>query len=232
MYNSAEETQPLVGKPPPRKSTPRSRASQSSLDQGETNSRASTASSTPTLVSALKSIKQYIAPVVKDLSPFQLEEVDQALSATARKGSSHISVCVCVSTSLPLQILDTPSTPLHCWPPLVLLLLQELNSQTHLSIYTYPNPAAHLPPLSQALSQVRPPKAHGDCPRVDRGLIASPPACTSSPCQCLWWVGCLGGSWAVGSAGSGSSACPPCPGHHSLSRSGWLWLCILNWASV
>ncbi len=106
MYDLSVEAQPVPPPPKsprgtPRNKSPRSRASRggtpsrktpvkSNLDPGElTSSHASTASSVPTTVlSAAKTVNDYISPAVKGLSPFLQNEVDTTLAAITTEGTS------------------------------------------------------------------------------------------------------------------------------------------------
>lgn len=93
MYDSVTESLSLLTTSPAtkggaRKGTPKGRGSKASLEQGElTSSHASsTASNAVTTIDSVKSIRKYICPLVSGLSPYTLNEVDEALSAANVEG--------------------------------------------------------------------------------------------------------------------------------------------------
>ena len=92
MYDSVTESLPLLTTSPAtkgaaRKGTPKGRGSKASLEQGElTSSHASTASNAVTIIDSVKSIRKFISPLVSGLSPYKLDEVDEALSASNVEG--------------------------------------------------------------------------------------------------------------------------------------------------
>ncbi len=106
MYDTSVEVQPVPPPPKSPKGTPRSRTSRdgtphsknpvkSSLDPGElTSSHSSTEANLPPtrsteLLSAAKTVNDYIDPAIKGLSPFLQDEVDTVLAAITTEGTSH-----------------------------------------------------------------------------------------------------------------------------------------------